>query len=250
MRIFLAGATGVIGRRLALLLREARHEVTGTTRNPDKATWLEAVGVMPAVVDVFDAQEVTRAVEKARPDVLIHQLTDLSSAPGTPGYAAGQEANRRLRIEGTRNLVRAANTAGVSRVIAQSVAFVYAGGAGMRRESDLLDVTAEPPRQLTVQGIVALEREVLQAPSIAGVVLRYGYFYGPGTWYVSPPKPPSVHVDAAAHAALLALDKGNGVFNVAEDDGAVSSAKAIRDLGFDPTFRMPTSLLQEIAGST
>jgi nucleoside-diphosphate-sugar epimerase len=250
MRIFLAGATGVIGRRLALLLREARHEVTGTTRDPEKASWLEAIGVMPVVLDVFDAEAVGRTVAVARPDVIIHQLTDLSSAPGTPGYAAGQEANRRLRIDGTHNLVRAAKIVGVSRLVAQSIAFVYARGVGMRGESDLLDVTAEPPRQLTVQGVVALEREVLQTPSIAGVVLRYGYFYGPGTWYVGPPKPPSVHVDAAAHAALLALDKGNGVYNVAEDDGAVSSAKAIRELGFDPTFRMPTSLLQEIAGST
>ncbi len=249
MRIFLAGATGVIGRRLALLLREARHEVTGTTRNPEKASWLEEVGVMPAVVDVFDAQEVARAVAKARPDVIIHQLTDLSSAPGTPGYAAGQEANRRLRIEGTRNLVRAAKMAGVSRVIAQSIAFVYAPGEGLRGESDPLDVAAEPPRRLTVQGIVALEREVLQMPPVGGVVLRYGYFYGPGTWYDSPSKPPSIHVDAAAHAALLAL-KGNGVYNFTEDDGAVSSAKAVHELGFDPTFRMSARLLQEMAGST
>jgi nucleoside-diphosphate-sugar epimerase len=240
----------VIGRRLALLLREARHEVTGTTRNPEKASWLEAVGVMPAVIDVFDAQAVARAVAKARPAVIVHQLTDLPSAPGTPGYAAGQAANQRLRIEGTRNLVRAAKMAGVSRLIAQSIAFVYARGEGIRGESDPLDVAAEPPRQLTVQGIVALEREVLQTPPIGGVVLRYGYFYGPGTWYDSPPKSPSVHVDAAAHAALLALDKGNGVYNVTEDDGAVSSAKAVRELGFDPTFRMPARLLQEMAGST
>jgi nucleoside-diphosphate-sugar epimerase len=249
MRVFLAGATGVIGRRLALLLREARHEVTGTTRNPDKVAWLQAVGVVPAVVDVLDAGAVARTIADARPDVIIHQLTDLSSGPGTPGYAVGQEANRRLRIEGTRNLVRAAKVTGVSRVIAQSIAFVYAPSEGMHSESDPLDVTAEPPRLLTVQGIVSLEREVLQTPSIAGVVLRYGYFYGPGTWYVGPPRSPSVHVDAAAHAALLALDKGIGVYNVSEDDGAVSSAKALRELGFDPTFRMPARLLQEMAGS-
>lgn len=249
MRIFLAGATGVIGRRLALLLREARHEVIGTTRSAARASWLQLVGVKPLVVDVFDADAVARTVTEALPDVIIHQLTDLSSAPGTPGYAAGQEANRRLRIDGTRNLMRAAKMAGVSRVIAQSIAFVYAQGEGIRGESDPLDITAEPPRQLTVQGIMALEREVLQTPSIAGVVLRYGYFYGPGTWYDTPPKPPSVHVDAAAHAALLALDKGNGIYNVTEDDGAVSSAKAERELGFDPSFRMPASLLQEIAGS-
>ena len=250
MRIFLAGATGVIGRRLALLLRDAGHEVTGTTRNPAKTSWLRTVGVTPVVLDAFDADAVARAVVEARPDVVVHQLTDLPSAPGTPGYAAGQAANRRLRIEGTHNLVRAAAMAGVSRVIAQGIAFIYAPGDGLRVESDPLDLTAEPPRRLTVEGILALEREVLQTPGIAGVVLRYGYLYGQGTWYDAPPKPPSVHVDAAAHAALLVVDKGGGVYNVAEDDGAVSSTKAVRELGFDPAFRLPRRVAQEMEGST
>jgi nucleoside-diphosphate-sugar epimerase len=186
------------------------------------------------------------AVATARPDVIVHQLTDLASAPGTPGYPAAQEANRRLRIEGTRNLVRAANMAGVRRVVAQSIAFAYAPGEGARGEDDPLDVAAEGVRQLTVQGITALEREVLQTPDIAGVVLRYGYFYGPGTWYDAPPKPPSVHVDAAAHAALLATGRGAGTYNIAEDDGAVSSAKAMRDLGFDPAFRIPERLAEKL----
>jgi nucleoside-diphosphate-sugar epimerase len=132
----------------------------------------------------------------------------------------------------------------VSRVVAQSIAFVYAPGEGMHVEDDALDVAAEGVRQLTVQGIVALEREVLQATGIAGVALRYGYFYGPGTWYEAPPKPPSVHVDAAAHAALLAASNGAGAYNIAEDDGAVSSAKARRELGFDPEFRIPERLAE------
>lgn len=248
MRIFLAGATGVIGLRLALLLRDARHEVTGTTRHPAKASRLQVAGVMPAIVDIFDSDAVMRAVAAARPDVVIHQLTDLPNAPGTPGYAAGQEANRRLRIEGTRNLVQAAVVAGAGRLIAQSIAFVYAAGDGLRDEHDSLDAAAEPPRQRTVEGIVALERETLQTPGIDGVVLRYGYLYGPGTWYDAPPKPPSVHVDAAAHAGLLALDQGSGVYNVAEDDGAVSSARARQELGFDSAFRLPPRLAQELAG--
>jgi nucleoside-diphosphate-sugar epimerase len=249
MRIFLAGATGVIGRRLALLLRDAKHDVIGTTCGPAKAPRLQALGLTSAVVDVFDADATARAVASARPDVVIHQLTDLPSAPGTPGYAAAQEANRLLRIEGTRNLVRAATMAGVRRVIAQSIAFIYAPGEGARSETDQLDITAEGARQLTMQGIIALEREVLQTPDISGVVLRYGYLYGPGTWYEAPPKPPSVHVDAAAHAALLSADKGIGVYNVAEDDGAVSSAKAARELDFDPAFRIPMRLVQELKGS-
>jgi nucleoside-diphosphate-sugar epimerase len=196
------------------------------------------IGVTPVVADVLDADAVARAVAVARPDIIIHQLTDLPSAPGTPGYPAAQEANRRLRIEGTANLMRAAKRAGVGRAIAQSIAFIYAPGEGMRSEDDPLDVAAEGVRQATVQGILALEREVLETPGIDGVVLRYGYLYGPDTWYEAPPKPPSVHVDAAAHAALLALSKGTGVYNIAEDDGAVAIAKAVRELGFDPAFRM------------
>ena len=246
MRVFLAGATGVVGRRLTALLRDAKHEVTGTTRTLAKAALLRALDVTPVVVDVFEPEALVQAVATARPDVIIHQLTDLPSAPSTPGYAAAQEANRRLRIEGTRNLMLAAKMAGVRRVVAQSIAFVYAPGRGAHGEDDPLDVAAEGVRQLTTQGIVALEREVLQTPGIVGVALRYGYFYGPGTWYEVPPKPPSVHVDTAAHAALLAVSKGAGVYNIAENDGAVSSAKAKRELGFDPAFRVPERLAQEL----
>jgi len=238
MRIFLAGATGVIGRRLAILLRTADHQVTGTTRTAAKAEMLRAIGVTPVVVDVFDASALAEAVATARPDIIIHQMTDLASAPGTPGYPAVQEANRRLRIEGTANLMQAAKRAGVRRAIAQSIAFIYAPGEGTRSEDDALDCTAEGVRRLTVQGIAALERAVLETPGIDGVVLRYGYLYGPDTWYAEPPKPPSVHVDSAAHAASLALSHGAGIYNVAEDDGAVSIAKAVRDLDFDPTFRI------------
>jgi nucleoside-diphosphate-sugar epimerase len=246
MRAFLAGATGVVGQRLVALLRDAKHEVTGTTRTLAKAAMLRALGTTPVVVDVFDPDALAQAVATARPDVIIHQLTDLSSAPGTPGYAAAQEANRRLRIEGTRNLMLAAKMAGVRRVVAQSIAFVYAPREGAHGEDDPLDVAAEGVRQLTVQGMVALEREVLQTPGIAGVALRYGYFYGPGTWYEMPPKPPSVHVDAAANAALLAVNRGAGVYNIVEDDGAASSARARCELGFDPAFRIPERLAREL----
>jgi nucleoside-diphosphate-sugar epimerase len=241
MRIFLAGATGVIGRRLAPLLRGAGHEVTGTTRTAAKAAMLRELGVAPVVVDVLDARALAQAVAAARPEIVIHQLTDLPSAPGTAGYPAAQQANRRLRIEGTRNLMQAAKLAGSRRAIAQSIAFVYAPGEGPRAEDDPLDLAAEGVRHLTVEGIVALEREVLQTQGIDGVVLRYGFLYGPGTWYETPPRPPSVHVDAAAHAALLAVGKGAGVYNIAEDDGAVTTAKATRELGFDPTFRIGPS---------
>jgi nucleoside-diphosphate-sugar epimerase len=238
MRVFLAGAKGAVGRRVASLLRQAGHEVTGTTRTTAKIPLLRELGVVPVVVDVFDAHALTAAVVAARPEIVIHQLTDLPNGPGTPGYPAAQEANRRLRIEGTRNLMQAAQMAGVRRAVAQSIAFIYAPGEGARNEDDSLDLAADGVRALTVQGIVALEREVLTTASIDGVALRYGYFYGPDTWYDLPPKPPSVHVDAAAHAAVLAINGARGVYNIAEDCDLVSSAKAKRELGFDPAFRM------------
>jgi nucleoside-diphosphate-sugar epimerase len=239
MRIFLAGAAGVIGRRLTPLLVLMGHQVTGTTRSPEKAGQIEAMCGQPVVVDVFDADALTAAVIAARPDVVIHQLTDLPSAPGTPGYEDAQKRNVHLRTEGTRNLMAAAKAAGVKRAIAQSIAFVYAPGSGARHESDPLDTAAEGVRALTVKGVMALEDAVLRAPGIAGLVLRYGYLYGPGTWYEKPVKPPSVHVDAAAHAALLALTRGPpGIYNIAEDDGAVAIAKARAQLGFDPTIRL------------
>src|SRR5271170_3373697 len=178
MRVFLAGATGVIGQRLAAMLRDAKHEVAGTTRSPAKIPLLRAIGVTPIVVDVFDADALAQAMTAARSDVVIHQLTDLPSAPGTPGYPAAQEANSRLRIEGTRNLMQAAKIAAVPRVVAQSIAFVYAPGDGLRTEDDPLDLAAEGLRQLTVQGVVALEHAVLNTPAIDGVVLRYGLLYG------------------------------------------------------------------------
>jgi nucleoside-diphosphate-sugar epimerase len=239
MRIFLAGAAGVVGRRLTPLLVLMRHEVTGTTRSADKAGSIEAMCARPVVVDVYDADALKAAVVAARPEIVIHQLTDLPSAPGTPGYEDGQRRNVRLRREGTRNLMDAARAAGVRRVIAQSVAFAYAPGRAPHHESDPLDADAEGIRKETVGGVVALEQAVLGTPGIAGLVLRFGYFHGPGTWNEKATRPPSIHVDAAVHATLLALERGPpGIYNIAEDDGAVSIMKARAQLGFDPAIRL------------
>lgn len=239
MKVFLAGATGVIGRRLVKLLRDARIDVVGTTRQAAKGRALSTLGAKPVVVDVFDAEALRRAVEAAEPDVIVHQLTDLPNAPGTPGYDAALERNARLRIVGTRNLVAAANAAGARRMIAQSIAFIYAPGDGLRTEDDPLDAAAQGARGNTVAAVVSLEDAVLKTSGLDGTVLRYGYLYGAGTWYDAPPKPPSVHVDAAAYAAFQAIRQGKrGIYNIAEDDGAVSSEKAKHDLGFDAGFRL------------
>ena len=228
----------MIGRRLVPLLVAAGHAVIGSTRSPVKAAAIAAQGAAPVLVDVFDAAELMSVVQAAKPQLVMHQLTDLPSAPGTPDYDAGLERNARLRIDGTRNLVAAAKAAGVTRLIAQSIAFVYAPGDGLRVESDPLDIGATSARRRTVEGVMALEDATLAMPD--GIVLRYGLLYGPGTWFERVKRgAPGLHVDAAAHAALLALTKAkHGIYNVAEDDGAVSSDKAKRDFGFDAAFRI------------
>jgi nucleoside-diphosphate-sugar epimerase len=238
VKIFLAGAGGAIGRRLTPLLAAAGHDVVGSTRSPAQVAALRTLGATPVVVDVFDAAALLRAVQTTAPEVVIHQLTDLPSGPGTPGYDAGLERNARLRIDGTRNLVAASKAVGVRRLIAQSIAFVYALAPGARVETDPLDLGAAGARKRTVDGVVALEDATLEMPE--GIVLRYGLLYGPGTWFEQGKRgKPGLHVDAAAHAALLALTKGaRDIYNVAEDDGAVSSEKAKREFGFDAAFRI------------
>ena len=220
--------------------------VVGTTRSKDKAAALADLGAEPVVVDVFDAQALARAVKAAAPQVLMHQLTDLPFAPGTPRYDEGLERNARLRTEGTRNLVDAAKAAGVRRMISQSIAFVYTQDEGARTESDPLDVSATGARKRAVDGVVALEKTTLDLPE--GIVLRYGYLYGPGTWYVDTKRSkPALHVDAAAWAALLAVSKGeHGIYNIAEDDGVVSSEKAKRDLGYRTTVELDEGLKRTI----
>jgi nucleoside-diphosphate-sugar epimerase len=235
MRVFLAGATGAIGRRLVPLLLRAGHDVTGTTRSADRASELARAGVAPAVLDVFDPQAVTAAVRAAKPDVLIHQLTDL---PREFDEALVVAKNARIRTEGTRNLVAAAMAAAARRFIVQSIAFAYAPGGEPHAETDPLNL-ADPTRAVTVKGTADMEQQVLTASGLDAVVLRYGLLYGPGTWYETPGRKPGLHVDAAAHAALLAITRGvAGIYNIADDDGVVSIAKARADLGFDPQFRM------------
>jgi nucleoside-diphosphate-sugar epimerase len=147
--------------------------------------------------------------------------------------------NARIRRQGTRNLMAAAQAAGVKRAVAQSIAFAYAPGEGPRVESDPLDTAAEGARAVSVGGVVALEEAVLNTPGVEGVVLRYGRFYGPGTWTMTPSGTTPLHVDAAAQVARLAVTRGEpGIYNVAEDDGTVLIDKARRAFGFDPHFRI------------
>lgn len=235
-RIFLAGAAGVIGRRLTPLLRSAGHTVIGTTRTAQGADTLRALGAEAAVVDVFDADALTCAAVAARPDIVMHQLTDLAMLhdPATRDEAVAR--NARIRREGTRNLVQAAHAAGARRLVAQSIAWIYAPGALPHTEQDPLDTSGSGP---TAGAVAALEQQVLDAAPIEGVVLRYGLFYGPGS-NDAPVHPVAVHVDAAAHAALLALDHGHGIYNIADANDQVTSDKARAELGWRADFRLPS----------
>lgn len=236
--VFVAGATGAIGRVLCRLLVADGYAVYGTTRKPERASILEAAGVVPVVVDVFDGETLRSAIVAARPSAVIHQLTDL---PQDFDLAALQEAlprNARLREEGTRNLVDAAAAAGTATVIAQSIAFAYAPGPPPYPEESPLNIDADDALlRHTAVAVQTLERLVLHGP-FRGVVLRYGRLYGPGTWASGPPSGNAVHVDAAADAARRALrSSASGVYNVAEPGGDVVIDRAIRDLEWEPGFR-------------
>jgi nucleoside-diphosphate-sugar epimerase len=241
VRIFLAGAAGVVGRRLTPFLVAAGHVVIGTTRSDEKARELRALGADAAIVDVFDKDALRQAVVAARPGVVIHQLTDLPQVFDPAGLAAVLRRNTRLRIEGTANLVAAAQAAGARRLIAQSIAFAYAEGREPHAETDpIASPEGDKPSAVTARGVRALEAAVLNAAGIDGIVLRYGRLYGPGTWNTPNARAP-LHVDAAAQAALLAVSRGApGVYNIAEDDGALALEKARNELGFDPSFRLRT----------
>ncbi|MFN8379644.1 MAG: NAD(P)-dependent oxidoreductase [Anaerolineae bacterium] len=225
MRIFFAGATGAVGRLLLPKLLEAGHSVVAITRSSERAAQLRAAGAEPAVVDVLDAAAVLAAVEQARPTLIMHQLTDLS--------ARDFAANSHLRVEGTRNLVDAALAVGAQRMVAQSLYSVYGPGDSPAREDEPLDMQT-PSRGQLIAGVQSLEQAVARMP--VGVALRYGYFYGPGTWYArdgltteqirrgeitaTDAEVSFVHVADAAEAAFQALNWPAGVVNVADDEPA------------------------------
>ncbi|WP_370677536.1 NAD-dependent epimerase/dehydratase family protein [Pleomorphomonas sp. PLEO] len=235
--IFLAGATGAIGRRLSPILVAEGWRVVGATRSSDKLADLRALGVEPVVVDVFDAATLTKVVAEAKPDVVIHQLTDLPPALDPIRMPDALVRNARVRDEGTRNLVAAALAAGARRFIAQSIAFAYAEGPLPHKEEDPLAPAADGLRGVSARGVASLERQVMEAP-LDGIVLRYGFLYGPGTGFEAAEAPGSVHVDAAAKAAALAVTAGApGLYNIAEDGGAVTSDKAKRAFGWSADWR-------------
>ncbi len=243
-KVFVAGATGAVGSALIPLLVEAGHVVYGGTRRADRAAALEARGVTPVVVDVFDAQALRVALVRIAPTVVIHQLTDLPQDLNPALMAEAVVRNARVRIEGTRHLVAAALAAGATQMIAQSIAWAYAPGPTPHTEDDPLDLGAEGGRRISIDGVVALERSVRGAVGLTGTVLRYGQLYGPGTSNAAPKGASPVHVEAAAWAAVLAMRHARGgIFNIAEDSAEVSSEKAKRELGWHAALRLPQEVV-------
>jgi nucleoside-diphosphate-sugar epimerase len=241
-RIFLAGASGAIGRPLTRLLCETGHHVTGTARSAAGTKALRALGAEPVVVDVFEAQALARAVAAVRPQIVIHQVTDLSMVADVARRDEARARNARIRREGTRNLVNAAIAAGARRLVAQSIAWAYAPGTAPHSEEHPLDVKAEGIRGVSVGGVAALEEAVLQSPPLDGVVLRYGQLYGPRTGSDLASGLSPIHVDAAAYAALLAIDRGApGIYNIAEPNDEVATEKARIELGWRADYRLPPS---------
>jgi nucleoside-diphosphate-sugar epimerase len=246
MRIFLAGASGAVGRPLVGMLAARGHAVVGTTRDPGKADLLRSLGATPVVLDVFDRDRLAAAVREARPDAVIHQLTDLSRMDFV--------ATNRLRIEGTRNLVDAAKAVGVRRMVTQSFGPAYEPGEGLATEetplyeqaagawdggaalaSEAGPAAATTDRvSATVGALLSMEAAVAELPE--SVVLRYGLLYGPGTGFAADgPMTAAVrqgqmpinenvisflHVEDAARAAVLALDWPAGIYNIVDDDPA------------------------------
>ena len=241
MKIFVAGATGAIGRQLVPRLVAAGHEVHGMTRTQSKQTSLFDQGAVPVVADALDAGQVAEAVAKAQPDVIIHELTAIPTTLDMRHFDRDFALTNRLRTEGTDNLLSAGQAVGVSRFIAQSYAPAYARSGGLiKTEEDPLDV--EPPKKM--RGVMAaiwhVEEAVLGASWTEGIVLRYGGFYGPGTSISAGAEQVEmvrrrrfplvgdsagvwsfIHVTDAADATVAAIERGSrGIYNIVDDDPA------------------------------
>jgi nucleoside-diphosphate-sugar epimerase len=233
VKIFIAGASGAIGRPLVQRLVERGHDVVGMTRSNEDA--LRAAGAEAVVADALDAGAVLNAVRDSQPDVVVNELTDLSAPLNPRKYSEWLAGTNRLRTAGTKNLADAAALAGASKFVSQSVAFAYRADPGMKTEDSLL-LGADAGAMGAA--IDELESRTLAVPG--GIVLRYGFFYGPGTGYTRGGQQaemvrrrqmpiiggghgmfPFIHVDDAAAATVAAIERGApGVYNVVDDDPA------------------------------
>jgi nucleoside-diphosphate-sugar epimerase len=271
MRVFVAGASGAIGRPLVRKLVEAGHEVTGTTRSEAKAEEIRGAGAQAAVLDVFDAAALRDAIVTAQAEVVVNELTDL---PERMDFRKKDlyEGTNRVRTEGTRNLIDGARAAGARRFVCQSIAFAYRNeGSPVKTEDDPLLTDAPGTFAHAVRALDEMEDSVLHTEGIDGIVLRYGFFYGPGTHYgpdggtvaeIRRRRMPVVgrgtglfsfiHVDDAADATVAAIERGApGIYNVTDDEPAQMSdwVPAVADaVGAKRPLRAPAWLARLVAG--
>ena len=217
MNVFIAGGTGAIGRFLVPLLVKAGHQVVALTRSADRAPQLERVGALPVIGDVFDETRLARLVAQAEPDVVIHQLTAFGTTSGDP-YAE----TIRVRIDGTRSLIAAARAASVRRFIAQSISFVCSrSGNGPTDEETPLYLDAPPSLRALVDAVASLERQTLE---VKGTVLRYGWFFGPGTSW----DPQGAIPRAIREGVYPIVGEGAGTYSFIDlRDAAAATVKAL-----------------------
>jgi nucleoside-diphosphate-sugar epimerase len=273
MKVFVAGASGAIGRPLVARLMAAGHEVTGSTRSCGRAEAIRSMGAEAVIVDAFDAEALRAAVTQVAPEVVVHELTALPDR-FDPRKKDLYDATNRLRAETTPHLVEAARAAGARRFVCQSVAFSYAPRPGrLHDEGDPLFLEAPPPFAGAVRTIADMERTVLEAPGLEGLVLRYGWLYGPGTYYADDGATAQdvrrrrfpvvgrgsgvfsfIHVDDAAEATVAAVARGApGVYNIVDDDPGPmrewlpAYAHAV---GAKPPRRVPLWLARLVAGGS
>ncbi|HUC08231.1 MAG TPA: NAD(P)-dependent oxidoreductase [Solirubrobacterales bacterium] len=273
MKVFVAGASGVIGRPLVRQLVAAGHDVTGMTRSEDRAAEIREAGAAAVVCDVFDAAALEAAVRAAAPEVVVHELTAL---PARLDYKAKQDPlapTNRVRTEGTRNLLAAAKAAGARRFIAESVAFFYRPeGEWVKDEEAPLNLEAPGFFSGAAAALADLERQVASAEGIEGVVLRYGWLYGPGTFFDRVGSQTEdalkrrlpivgkgegtfsfVHVEDAAGATVAAVERGApGTYNVVDDEPAPMREWApvfCEEVGAKKPMRVPVWLARLIAGA-
>jgi nucleoside-diphosphate-sugar epimerase len=237
LRIFVAGATGAIGRPLTAQLLAKGHSLVALTRSADGAQALVEQGIEPAIADVFDADAVKAAVSRAQPEIVIEQLTALPRTYTDESMKAAGPLNTRIRLEGGANMLAAARAAGARRYLRQSIAFWGVPGPGLADEETPLALDASPGVAADARVVAEIERRLLGDPDIEGIVLRYGFFYGPGTWFnpdgdvarqVRQQQFPIVgngegvwswlHIEDAAMATVAAAEQGNpGIYIIAND---------------------------------
>jgi nucleoside-diphosphate-sugar epimerase len=272
MRVVVAGATGVIGRPLVARLLAGGHRVVGMTRSESGAERLRAAGAEPAVADALDPRAVDAVIAAAAPDAVVNQLTELPRTSGRRDWLAGQARTARLRREGTRNLVRSARAHGVRRLVAQSVAFLYAPeGSPIKSEDAPAHLAAPAPFGEAVAACLDLEGQVTGTAGLEGIVLRYGFFYGPGTHLARDGSMAElvrrrrfpivgrgdgifsfIQLDDAAAATVAALERGTpGVYNVVDDEPAPLRGwlpEYAAALGAPRPWRVPAFVARLVAG--